>query len=165
MRHLQALYNFTIRQRLLMQFINPFMNVTLRESRRRKKTLTHEQIVLSREILHHYIEQEKMQYGYRSPFYPAWFWLAAIETFNCTAIRLSQLLQLRSRDIDLLHNTLFIQSEGSKSHDEHVVPSPPDCGHTWKRYCIRRTNGGSPPASSYLISTASTSRSCAKVNR
>lgn len=122
MRHLQALYNFTIRQRLLMQFINPFMNVTLRESRRRKKTLTHEQIVLSREILHHYIEQEKMQYGYRSPFYPAWFWLAAIETFNYTTIRLSQLLQLRSRDIDLLHNTLFIQSEGSKSHDEHVVP-------------------------------------------
>lgn len=96
-----------------MQFINPFMNVTLRESRRRKKTLTHEQIVLSREILHHYIEQEKMQYGYRSPFYPAWFWLAAIETFNYTTIRLSQLLQLRSRDIDLLHNTLF---------DEHLVP-------------------------------------------
>ncbi|EKQ2966478.1 site-specific integrase [Salmonella enterica] len=122
MRHLRALYNFAIRQGLLTQFINPFMNVTLRESRRRKKTLTHEQIVLSREVLHHYIEQEKTQYGYRSPFYPAWFWLAAIETFNYTAIRLNQLLHLRSRDIDLLHNTLFIQSEGSKSHDEHVVP-------------------------------------------
>lgn len=122
MRHLRALYNFAIEQGLLAQFTNPFLKTSLRESRRRKKTLTTEQIHLSRDVLHHYIEQEKTQYGYRSPFYPAWFWLTTVETFNYTAIRLNQLLHLRSRDIDLLHNTLFIQSEGSKNHDEHVVP-------------------------------------------
>lgn len=63
-----------------------------------------------------------MQRGYRSPLYPAWFWLTVVETFNYTAIRLNQLIHLRVRDIDLVHDTLFIQSEGSKSHDEHIVP-------------------------------------------
>ncbi|SEB03841.1 Phage integrase family protein [Lonsdalea quercina] len=45
-----------------------------------------------------------------------------VETFNYTAIRLNQLIHLRVKDIDLVYDTLFIQSEGSKSHDEHIVP-------------------------------------------
>ncbi|EOV1749452.1 tyrosine-type recombinase/integrase [Salmonella enterica] len=101
---------------------NPFQKTSLRESRRKKKTLTREQILASRKVLNQFIEREKMQRGYRSPLYPAWFWLTVVETFNYTAIRLNQLIHLRVRDIDLVHDTLFIQSEGSKSHDEHIVP-------------------------------------------
>ncbi|AKE60119.1 tyrosine-type recombinase/integrase [Citrobacter farmeri] len=122
MRHLRALYNFAIEQGLLTQFTNPFQKTSLRESRKKKKTLSREQILNSRKVLNHFIEREKAQRGYRSPLCPAWFWLAMIETFNYTAIRLNQLLHLRVRDIDLRDNTLFIRSEGSKSHDEHIVP-------------------------------------------
>lgn len=122
MRHMRALYNFAIEQGLLEQFINPFQKTSLRESRKKKKTLTREQILASRKVLGHFIELESTQQNYRSPLYPAWFWLAVVETFNYTAIRLNQLIHLRVRDIDLVHDTLFIQSEGSKSHDEHIVP-------------------------------------------
>lgn len=122
MRHLRALFNFAIQQGLLDQFINPFQKTSLRESRKKKKTLSREQILVSRKILNHFIEQEYIQRGYHSPLYPAWFWLAMVETFNYTAIRLNQLLHLRVRDIDLKDDTLFIRSEGSKSHDEHIVP-------------------------------------------
>lgn len=165
MRHLRALYNFTIRQGLLTQFINPFMNITLRESRRRKKTVTHEQIILSREVLHHYIEQEKTQYGYRSPFYPAWFWLAAIETFNYTAIRLNSFCTCVAGISICCITPCLSRARGAKAIISMSYPSPPDCGHIWKRCCMKRESGGSPPASSYLISTASTRGRCAKVNR
>lgn len=73
MRHMRALYNFAIEQGLLEQFINPFQKTSLRESRRKKKTLTREQILASRKVLNQFIEREKMQRGYRSPLYPAWF--------------------------------------------------------------------------------------------
>lgn len=122
MRHMRALYNFAIEQGLLEQFINPFHKTSLRESRKKKKTLSREQILASRKILNHFIEQENTQRGYCSPFYPAWFWLAMVETFNYTAIRLNQLIHLRVKDVDLVYDTLFIESEGSKSHDEHIVP-------------------------------------------
>ena len=122
MRHMRALYNFAIEQGLLEQFINPFQKTSLRESRKKKKTLSREQILASRKILNHFIEQETTHPGYRSPFYPAWFWQAMVETFHYTAIRLNQLIHLRVKDVDLVHDTLFIQSEGSKSHDEHIVP-------------------------------------------
>jgi hypothetical protein len=73
------------------------MNITLRESRRRKKTLTHEQIVLSREILHHYIEQEKTQYGYRSPVLPRLVLAGGNRDIQLHRHRrLNQLLHLRS---------------------------------------------------------------------
>ncbi|OUE53967.1 phage integrase [Citrobacter freundii] len=122
MRHLRALYNFAIEQGLLTQFTNPFVKTSLRESRRRKKTLSREQIQASRKVLNHFIEQENTRRRYRSPLYPAWFWLTMVETFNYTAIRLNQLLHLRIMDIDLKNDTLFICSEGSKSHDEHIIP-------------------------------------------
>lgn len=39
---MRALYNFAIEQGLLEQFINPFQKTSLRESRKKKKTLTRE---------------------------------------------------------------------------------------------------------------------------
>lgn len=59
MRHMRALYNFAIEQGLLEQFINPFQKTSLRESRKKKKTLTREQILASRKVLNQFIEREK----------------------------------------------------------------------------------------------------------
>lgn len=51
MRHLRVLFNFAIDKGLLEQFINPFQKTALRESRKKKKTLSREQILASRKIL------------------------------------------------------------------------------------------------------------------
>lgn len=96
--------------------------MSLQESRKKRKILTREQILVFRKVLNQFIERRKIQRGYCPPLYPVWFWPTAIETFNHTVIQLNQLARLRVKDTDLVHDMLFTRSEGSKGHDRHAVP-------------------------------------------
>src|SRR5476649_547759 len=121
MRHMRALFNFAIHYGLLSQMDNPFLRTSVRETKKKKKTLNRDQITTSRLILKQNMDLEASNSN-SSRYHPAWFWLTVVETYNYTAIRLNQLINLRIKDIDLDNRILFIQSAGNKNHDEHQIP-------------------------------------------
>jgi integrase len=121
MRNMRALFNFAIDRGLLLQMENPFLKTTLRETKKKKKTLNQEQITTSRQILKEQMSFESAP-GKHSRYFPAWFWLTIIETYHYTAIRLNQLIHLRVKDIDLVNRIIFIQSDNNKNYEEHQVP-------------------------------------------
>lgn len=48
-------------------------------------------------------------------FYPAWFWLTLLKTFNHTAIRLYQLIHLTVGDINFVSDTIFFARQAAKT--------------------------------------------------
>ncbi|HDL5155042.1 TPA: site-specific integrase, partial [Mannheimia haemolytica] len=114
-RHLKALYNFAIAQGLLCMSSNPFNHLFIRESRRKKKTYSSEQLHKIDYILHNNIILPSF-------LKPSWFILAIIMTLRCTGIRRGQLVKLKIGDVNLSNRTIYISPEINKNHDYHIVP-------------------------------------------
>lgn len=54
--------------------------------------------------------------------YPAWLWLAVLDTLSHTGMRQNQLLHVRVCDVNLEERWIDVISEGSKNHREFRVP-------------------------------------------
>lgn len=117
--HLSTLFRYLIQQKRLED--NPFKKTRLRAPQRKKKTVTDEAIDAARRWLEQLVEYERF-HG-RAPVTPAWFWLAVLETFVHTGIRLNALLCLRLADVDLQKRTLLIRGDTEKTHREFMVPA------------------------------------------
>ncbi|WP_110674200.1 MULTISPECIES: site-specific integrase [Salinicola] len=120
-RHLSALYNFGIRHQLIMREDNPFVKVRVREPRKPKKTIMPLTMRYVREVMDVCKRFECAQDD-ASKLHPAWFWEAVVETFYYTGMRLSQLLHVKAKDVDLKRMIIVTSWEGSKTYSESVIP-------------------------------------------
>lgn len=122
--HMRALFNFAYDRNILPREKNPFNGVSVRPDKKKKKTLTKEQV---RQI---YLRMEALESGEkdiplsarRNALRPAWFWLTAIDALKCTGMRQNQLLHIRLCDVNFVQNWISLRPEGSKNHKEHRVP-------------------------------------------
>lgn len=114
-RHLKAIFNYAVDNELFEYPKNLFKGLMVRPDKPKKKLLTERQI--------HFLEisledEEKLPHYLQ----PAYFTRALIYTLKYTAIRQSQLLQLRISDIDMTSKIIKIRSETNKNHENHEIP-------------------------------------------
>ncbi|WP_419851775.1 tyrosine-type recombinase/integrase [Actinobacillus pleuropneumoniae] len=115
LRHMRSFYNFAIDNGLISLNKNPFLKLSLRQGREKRKVLSDEQIKALENLL---------ASDYRLPdiLHPRWFILAVVKTFQYTGIRRSQLIKLRICDIDLSNRSIFLPSNINKNHNYHEIP-------------------------------------------
>ncbi|HDL5264663.1 TPA: site-specific integrase, partial [Mannheimia haemolytica] len=94
---------------------NLFKGLMVRPDKPKKKLLTERQI--------HFLEIS-LENEEKLPHYlqPAYFTKALIYTLKYTAIRQSQLLQLKISDIDMTSKIINIRAETNKNHEHHEIP-------------------------------------------
>lgn len=114
-RHLKAIFNYAIDNELFEYPKNLFKGLMVRPDKPKKKLLTERQI--------HFLEIS-LENEEKLPHYlqPAYFTKALIYTLKYTAIRQSQLLQLRISDIDMTSKIINIRAETNKNHEHHEIP-------------------------------------------
>lgn len=114
-RHLKAIFNYAVDNELFEYPKNLFKGLMVRPDKPKKKLLTERQI--------HFLEIS-LENEEKLPHYlqPAYFTRALIYTLKYTAIRQSQLLQLRISDIDMTSKIIKIRSETNKNHEHHEIP-------------------------------------------
>jgi integrase len=126
--HMRALFNFGIRTRLLTQEENPFNKAVVRVGKKKKKTLSTAQIKAIYIVMEQYNERERLLAQSNvinvraNACYPAWFWLAVLDTLSYTGMRQNQLLHVRLCDVNLEERWIDVVSEGSKNHREFRIP-------------------------------------------
>ncbi|RLM20589.1 recombinase XerD [Brenneria alni] len=122
--HMRAIFNFAIEQKLIEQEKNPFNDVVVQKDRKKKKTLTREQLTTIY-LLMQRIETEEPHaiWGQRCALYPVWYWLTVLDTLRYTGMRQNQLLHIRLQDINLDEGYIELRLEGSKTHREWRVPA------------------------------------------
>ncbi|WP_371416485.1 MULTISPECIES: tyrosine-type recombinase/integrase [Pasteurellaceae] len=114
-RHLKAIYNVGIKYNILQISNNPFYGLFIKESKRKKKTLSKKQLdKLSYALNGNIVLPEMLK--------PSWFINCLVMTLRCTGIRRSQLVQLQIQDVDLNRRIIYISPEINKNHDYHIVP-------------------------------------------
>ncbi|HDX1142261.1 TPA: site-specific integrase [Pasteurella multocida] len=114
-RHLKAIYNVGIKYNIIPIPNNPFYGLFIKESKRKKKTLSKEQLDKLNYALDGNIELPEI-------LKPNWFINCLVMTLRCTGIRRSQLVQLQIQDVDLSRKIIYISPEINKNHDYHIVP-------------------------------------------
>lgn len=114
-RHMRSLYNFGMETGLVNLPKNPFLKVSLKTGKEKRKLLSKDQI--------NKLDKLFMNDG-RLPriLYPKWFIICLINTFRYTGIRRSQLVKLRLKDIDLNNKVIVIPSHINKNHNYHEIP-------------------------------------------
>ncbi|EQA02091.1 tyrosine-type recombinase/integrase [Glaesserella parasuis] len=114
-RHLKAIFNYAIDNELFEYPKNLFKGLMVRPDKPKKKLLTERQI--------HFLESS-LENEEQLPHYlqPAYFTKALIYTLRYTAIRQSQLLQLKISDIDMTSKIINIRAETNKNHEHHEIP-------------------------------------------
>lgn len=114
-RHLKAIFNYAIDNELFEYPKNLFKGLMVRPDKPKKKLLTERQI--------HFLEIS-LENEEKLPHYlqPAYFTKALIYTLKYTAIRQSQLLQLKISDIDMTSKIINIRAETNKNHEHHEIP-------------------------------------------
>ena len=122
-RTLRALFNHAVAHRLVNWPENHFNQLLVRTSKKRKKTLSPQQISLTYDLLNKLVYAEAVK-TYSGRIHPAWFWKTVFETLYYTGIRRNQLLNIRLQDVCLHSGTIFLSLNGSKTHQEHVIPIP-----------------------------------------
>lgn len=122
--HMRAIFNFAITRNLIDLDKNPFNEVVVQKDRKKKKTLTREQLTAIY-LLMQRIEAEDPHatWGQRCALYPAWYWLTVLDTLRYTGMRQNQLLHIRLQDINLEEGYIELRLEGSKTHREWRVPA------------------------------------------
>ena len=114
-RQLKNIFKLGIEHNLLPFEKNPFSNLFIREGKSKRKVFDQKQL-------------QKISFGLKeSPclpkiLQPLWFTLALIMTFRYTAIRRSQLNQLKIKDINLSEKTIYISPQINKNHEYHTLP-------------------------------------------
>lgn len=115
LRHMRSFYNFAIDNELISLHKNPFLKLTLREGKEKRKVLSDEQIQALEQLLSNdYLLPDILR--------PRWFILALVKTFRYTGIRRNQLIQLRICDIDLSNRIISLPSHINKNHNYHEIP-------------------------------------------
>ncbi|MGS3238002.1 tyrosine-type recombinase/integrase [Klebsiella michiganensis] len=126
--HMRALFNFGIKSGLLLHKENPFNKAVVRTGKKKKKTLSQAQVKTVYRLMDQHDERERRvtqssAISVRAnACYPAWFWLAVLDTLSYTGMRQNQLLHVRLCDVNLEERWIDVVSEGSKNHREYRIP-------------------------------------------
>lgn len=122
--HMRALYNFALKTELITSRENPFNDVSIKQTEKRKKTLSKSQMTRVYLTMQQFEMQEKKARKQKSQcaLYPVWYWLTVLDTLRYTGMRQNQLLHIRMMDVDLEGNCIELRLEGSKTHREWKVP-------------------------------------------
>lgn len=119
-RHCKAVINFGIKNNIITITDNPFCHTSLREERKKRKTIKTQDV----DTLIDFLTKEDGQdlSLFCGNYCPIFFAQALIFTFLYTGMRRSQLLKLQIRNIDLKERTIFISHHINKNHDDHIIP-------------------------------------------
>lgn len=126
--HMRALFNFGIKSGLLTHKDNPFNKAVVRVGKKKKKTLSQAQVKTVYRLMdqhderEHRVTQSSAISMRANACYPAWFWLAVLDTLSYTGMRQNQLLHVRLCDVNLEERWIDVVSEGSKNHREYRIP-------------------------------------------
>lgn len=126
--HMRALFNFGMKNGLLAHKENPFNKAVVRTGKKKKKTLSKAQVKTVYRLMDQHDERERSVAqsstisARANACYPAWFWLAVLDTLSYTGMRQNQLLHVRLCDVNLEERWIDVVSEGSKNHREFRVP-------------------------------------------
>lgn len=127
MRHMQALYNFWMKRKILSVKENPFTGTRVEPGEKRKKFYTLSQLRKIYYVLEQFQQQEYILSPDKRRFsdcalYPTRFWLAVLETLRLSAIRFNQLVNLRICDLAFEDHAITMRSQSSKNHREYNIP-------------------------------------------
>ncbi|WP_034944740.1 tyrosine-type recombinase/integrase [Erwinia oleae] len=126
--HMRALFNFGMKNGILAHKENPFNKAVVRTGKKKKKTLSKAQVKTVYRLMDQHHERERLfaqscaMSMRANACYPAWFWLAVLDTLSYTGMRQNQLLHVRLCDVNLEERWIDVISEGSKNHREFRVP-------------------------------------------
>lgn len=125
-RHMQSLYNYWIKKRVVQLQENPFAETQIDPGEKQKKIYTQSQLRAIYRILEQFQKQESTLPADQVHFqacaiFPTYFWLAVLETLRLTAIRFNQLINLRIHDLDFDEWAITLRSESSKNHREYQI--------------------------------------------
>ena len=122
-RHMRAIFSFASSSELLHLSCNPFEGMSVRQEKKRKKTLTRKQIKRILLVLEQFQEDEmNLKMHWKCAIRPAWYWIIVVNTLRFTGMRLNQLLHLRLRDVNPEERWIDLCPEGSKTHHEWRIP-------------------------------------------
>lgn len=142
-RHLKAIYNVGIKHNIIHISSNPFYGLFIKESKRKKKTLSKEQLdKLSYALEGNIILPEMLK--------PSWFINCLVMTLRCTGVRRSQLVKLQIQDVDLSRRIIHISPEINKNHDYHLIPIS-DNLYPHIEFLLRKLKERKQPANSQLF--------------
>ncbi|MGR3807740.1 tyrosine-type recombinase/integrase [Pasteurella testudinis] len=114
-RHLRALYSFSIKKGFIQLRENPCDDIFVEEGKTKRKIHSTDQL----EKIITFLNNEELL---PEILKPNWFSTAVFLTFRCTGIRRSQLVALKIKDIDLIKKSIFIEPNTNKNHDYHTIP-------------------------------------------
>ncbi|MCT9976771.1 site-specific integrase [Acinetobacter sp. I-MWF] len=116
-RHLHALMNFGIKQKILTRADNPFSKVQIKYDNKSIKHLNSFQMQKIDYFLIDCHQRRKLKF-----IKPIWFFVALVKTFQYTGMRKKQLLKLRVQDINLDEDVIYIDGLHNKNHVSHLIP-------------------------------------------
>jgi site-specific recombinase XerD len=119
--HMRALYNFAISKKLAEFSSNPFNGVVVKKDKKKKKTLTKNQMTRVWLTMQQFFETDEKPTR-KCALRPVWFWITVLDTLRFTGMRQNQLLHIRLKDVCLEEGWIELRLEGSKTYREWRVP-------------------------------------------
>lgn len=116
-RHLHALMNFGIKQKILARSDNPFSNVKVKSDNKSIKYLNSHQIAQLEIFMKECNQYEKLKF-----IKPIWFFITLVKSFQYTGMRKRQLLNLKIEDIKIDEGIIYIDGVFNKNHKSHQIP-------------------------------------------
>lgn len=116
-RHLHALMNFGIKQKILARSDNPFSNVKIKSDNKSIKYLNSYQITQLEIFMKECNQYEKLKF-----IKPIWFFITLVKSFQYTGMRKRQLLNLKIQDIKIDEGIIYIDGLFNKNHKSHQIP-------------------------------------------
>ncbi len=116
-RHLHALMNFGIKQKILIRTDNPFSNVQIRSDNKSIKYLNSYQITQLELFLNECHIYKKLKF-----IKPIWFFITMVRSFQYTGMRKRQLLNLKIQDVKINEGIIYIDGVYNKNHRSHQIP-------------------------------------------
>lgn len=123
--HMRAIMNYAMKAKHILQFENPFNDVSVATDDKRKKTLSKAQLTRVYLLMQQRADQDSelsIAEMKRCALHPAWFWTTVLDTLRYTGMRVNQLMHVRLMDINLEENWIELRLDGSKTHREWRVP-------------------------------------------
>ncbi|WP_151812286.1 tyrosine-type recombinase/integrase [Acinetobacter bereziniae] len=116
-RHLHALMNFGIKQKILARSDNPFSNVKIKSDNKSIKYLNSYQITQLEVFMKECHQYKKIKF-----IKPIWFFITLVKSFQYTGMRKRQLLNLKIEDIKIDEGIIYIDGVFNKNHKSHQIP-------------------------------------------
>ncbi len=118
--HMRVLYNFAMTSQLTDLTKNPFNSVSVKHDKKRKKTLTKNQMTKIWLTMQQFASEQMSKT--KCALSPLWYWQAVLDILRYTGMRQNQLLHIRLKDICLEDGSIELRTEGSKTYREWRVP-------------------------------------------